>query len=124
MRSGAIVSLWVAVIAAGCTSLHPTEAPSTEVQRLIREEQLIVPHDRVRLVTTDGVAHEFRVARVDLAHDVVTGRRETVPIADIVTVQTRKIAVGKTTALAAGLYVGIGMLIIMTVLPLAVLTGF
>ena len=118
-----ILISFVMLGAAGCTSLRPVEAPPAELQRLIREEALIKPGDRVRLVTADGAVHELRVKQIDLDRDTVTGKNETVPLADIITVQTRKIAVGKTAALAAGLYVGIGLIVTMTILPLAILTG-
>jgi hypothetical protein len=111
------------LVAAGCTSLRPVEAPPAELQRLIREETLIKPGDRVRLVTANGAVHELRVKQIDLDRDVVTGKNEAVPLADIITVQTRKIAVGKTAALAAGLYVGIAFIVTATILPLAILTG-
>jgi hypothetical protein len=119
----AILISFVTLVAVACTSLRPVEMPPAELQRLIREKDLIKPGDRVRLVTADGAAHELRVKQVDLDRDAVTGNDEVVPLADIITVQTRKIAVGKTAALAAGLYVGIGLIVTMTILPLAILTG-
>jgi hypothetical protein len=120
---GTILISFVTLVAAGCTSLRPVETPPAELQRLIREENLIKPGDRVRLVTVDGTVHGFRVKQIDLDRDAVTGKDEVVPLADVVTVQTRKIAVGKTAALAAGVYVGIALIITVTILPLAILTG-
>ena len=99
--------LTLTLAASACTTLKPTELPADELHRLIRTESLIDVRDRVRLVTADGTAHEFRVTRVDLDRDTVEGKHEAVPISDIVTVQTRKVAAGKTAGLAAGLYVGI-----------------
>jgi hypothetical protein len=119
----AMALLALAVTVSACTSLKPMELPPTELQRLIRSENLIDVRDRVRLVTADGSAHEFRVTRVDLGQDVVAGKHEAVPISNIVTVQTRRVAAGRTAALAAGIYVGIGLIVTLTVLPLAVLTG-
>ncbi len=111
------------LVAAGCPSLRPVETPPAELQRLIRDEDLIKPGDRVRLVTADGAVHELRVKQIDRDRDAVTGKDEAVPLADIIAVQTREIAVGRTAALAAGVYVGIALIVTMIVLPLAVLTG-
>jgi hypothetical protein len=103
--------------------VKPVEAPPEELQRLITSENLLAPGDRVQLVTTDGARHEFRVTSVNVDEGFIRGDDEAVPIADVIALQTRKVAIGKTTALAAGLYVGIGLIITFALLPVVVLTG-
>ena len=116
---------WLAglvLLNSACTTLRPTEASPEELQRLIVNESLIEPDERVRLVTADESVYEFRVTRIDFAEGVVMGKEEAVPIADIVAVETRERAVGKTIALTGGLVYGIGVLIAIAVAP-AVLLG-
>jgi hypothetical protein len=96
--------LLVGYLALGCacTSLQPTEASPEEVQRKIVAEGLLAPGDSVRIVTADGATHRFRILAVDLDTRVVAGKSDAVPIAEIVAVETREFATGKTAALALG----------------------
>ena len=115
--------LAVAVAVSACTTLRPTEASPEELQSLIIQEQLIRPGDRVRLIAADDSVHEFRVEKVDVTEGFIVGRNEMVPIANIVAVETRELAVGKTIALAVGLVVGISGLIAVYSAPAAILSA-
>jgi hypothetical protein len=94
-------------ITCGCTTLRPTEASPDEIQRLILSEGLLKPGDKVRLVTTDETVHEFRVTEVNLEQGLVSGKDDSVPIAEIVGVGTREIAVGKTVGRTLGISTGV-----------------
>jgi hypothetical protein len=87
----------------GCTTLRPTEVPPEQLQHMITHEELFALGDRVRLVTTAGEVYKFRVRQLDLEEGLVIGRNHSVPIEDIVAVDTREVSVGKTAALAGGL---------------------
>jgi hypothetical protein len=113
--------LLLVLLVTACATVEPIEAPPEELRRLITEESLLEPGERVQLVTSDGVRHKFRVSAVDLDAGVVRGFEAEVPIADLVAVETRKVAVGRTAALAAGLYVGIGAIIAIAVAPALIL---
>jgi len=92
----------IVLLTSACTSLQPQEAPPEEIQRLIVTEGLLVPGEKVRIVTADDAVHKFRIVSVDLENAVVNGRDNSVPFAEIVAVETREFAIGKTTALALG----------------------
>jgi hypothetical protein len=62
--------------------MRPIEAPPAEVQRIIIEENEIVA--------------------VDLDARLVHGKNVSVPIDEVVAVETREVSVGKTAALAGG----------------------
>jgi len=98
------------VVIAGCTALQRVDAPREEVQRRIASEHLLKPGDKVRVVTSDGVAHELTVTNVDSARGVVAGADQTVSIADIASVEMRRFSALKTSLLAAGAFLGVGLL--------------
>jgi hypothetical protein len=100
----------VLLVVAGCTTLQPVDAPREEVQRRIASESLLKPGDKVRLVTNDGLAHDLTVTNVDSARGVVAGADQSIPIADIASVEKRRFSALKTSLLAAGAFVGVGLL--------------
>ncbi len=106
-----------------CTTLQPTEATPEELQRLILSEGILEAGQRVRLVTVDEAAHEFRVTSIDVENGVVHGKDESVPIADIVAVETREISAGRTALLTGGLAYGLGIIIAIAIAPAALLGG-
>jgi hypothetical protein len=115
-------ALLTLLVLSGCATVVPIEAPPEEVRRMIREEGLLEPGERVQLVTADGARHRFRVSAVDLDAGVIRGFEAVVSIDAVVAAETRKVAAGRTAALAAGLYVGIGAIIAIAIAP-AVLLG-
>jgi hypothetical protein len=121
-RWAGILALTLLLLASGCTSLRPTEASPEDLQRMITQEDLIKPGDRVRLVTADEKVYRFRVTSVDLDEGLIAGRGEAVPIAEIVAVETREVSVGKTAALTGGL-IGAWVLILVLIAPAALLAG-
>jgi hypothetical protein len=76
---------------------------------MITQENFFEPGDRVRLVTADGSVHKFRVTQIDVVGGLVIGKEESVPIADILAVETREVSWAKTAALLFGVFVVIGI---------------
>ena len=101
-----IFVLVLLLLSCACTTLRPTEASPADLQRMITHENLFKPGDRVKLATADGSVHKFRVTQIDVDNGLVIGKEESVPIADIIAVETREVSVGKTAALTGGLIVG------------------
>jgi len=121
-------AIWVfltACLAAGpaCTSLQPTEASPEEIQRLILSEGLLEPGQRVRIVTAAGAEHEFRITELDMAQGAVVGEQVSVPVVDIVAVETREVSVGRTALLTGGLVWGAGLIIAIAIAPAVLLGG-
>jgi hypothetical protein len=106
-----------------CTTLQPTEATPEEIQRLILSEGILEVGQRVRLVTSDEMAHEFRVTSIDEQTGIVHGKNESVRIEEIVAVETREISAGKTALLTGGLVYGIGLIIAIAIAPALILGG-
>jgi hypothetical protein len=75
------------------------------------------------LVTADKSTHKLRVERIEVADGLIVGREEVVPIADIVEVETRQFAPGKTIALGVGLAFGIGAVVAVGTAPAAILSA-
>jgi hypothetical protein len=99
-RTSVVVLLTLALLSTSCTTLKTTEAPPEEVHRLIMTEDILKPGDKVKIVTTDGVSHEFRVTSIDRERGLVVGDGDEIPIVDIVALETQEISVGRTALLA------------------------
>jgi hypothetical protein len=96
--------LLICVLAnAGCTTFKPTAANAEQIRRLIQSERLLEPGERVRLVTRDQLAHDFRITVIDLDEGLVIGDTDVVPIEDIVALETRQVSWIKTGLLIGGL---------------------
>jgi hypothetical protein len=79
---------------------------------MITQENLLEPGDRVRLVTAEGAVYKFRVREIDLENGRVVGPKASVPIQDIVAVETREVSIGKTAVLTGGLVGGLYLLLL------------
>jgi len=101
------LALLCSIVMSGCTTLRPTEASPEEIHRQIMSEELLKPGDKVRLVTADESVHEFRITELNLEQGLVSGKDESVRIAEIVGVGTREIAVGKTVGRTLGISTGV-----------------
>jgi hypothetical protein len=102
----------VVLLSCACTTLQPTAASPEELQHMITQENLLEPGDRVRLVTAEGVVYKFRVREIDLGNGMVVGAKASVPIQDIVAVETREVSIGKTAVLTGGLVGGLYLLLL------------
>ena len=98
-------TLLVCLIAlnAACTTFRPTAASTEQIQRLIQNQQLLSPGDRVRLTTGNGLEHDFRITVIDLEESLVIGDTDVVPIRDIVALETRQVSWVKTGLLIGAL---------------------
>jgi hypothetical protein len=106
MKNAFAVFLCTANVAA-CTTLKPVQLPTNETHEQIANGELLNAGNKVRLITADGRAHDLTVVTIDAAAGTVKGENESVRIADIVTVEKRKPAVGKTLGLVLGIVGGL-----------------
>lgn len=110
----------------GCTSLKPIEAGPNELQDKIRHENIVNIHDWVRVYTEDGKEYQFQITAIDEKYirgdDVVHGDVVSVPIDNIVALESQEVSVGKTSLLAGGT-IGIGILIAIAIAPAAILAA-
>jgi hypothetical protein len=84
------------VLMMGCTTLRPLEGSPDQLQQAILCGELLEPGDRVRIVTTDGSGHEFRVTQIDADAGLVIGEDDSVPVSQIRAVERRTLSVAKT----------------------------
>jgi hypothetical protein len=103
MMKNTLVLLLCAVIGSACTTLHPVQLSTNNAQQQITSGQLLKPGDKVRLITTDGEVHDFAITAIDTADGTVKGAANSVRVADIVTVEKREPALGKTLGLTLGI---------------------
>ena len=95
-----IAAIIVIFVASGCSTLKPVEMSPEKLHERISMGEMIQVSDSVRIVTTDGDNHKFKVTAVTADH--ITGKDIEILITDIVAVETREFSGGKTAALAAG----------------------
>ena len=98
----AAVSVLV-LLMSGCTTFRPMAGTQEEVQQKILAGEALAAGDRVRLTTADGEVHEIRVESVALDSGTISGRRDEVPIRDVVALEQRMRAPGKTWGLVGAL---------------------
>ena len=95
--------LGLALLLSACTTFRPVIGTQEEVQRRILDGELFAAGDRARLTTADGQVHEMRVESVTLDNGTISGGGDAVQIRDVVAVQQRVRAPGKTWGLVGGL---------------------
>ena len=96
-------TLFIIVVAAstfGCSTISPVEMTPEQVQEKISEGEVIRVGDTVRIATTDGEIHKFKVTAVTAQQ--IVGDDINIAIDDIVAVETREFSAGKTIGLAYG----------------------
>ena len=76
-------------------------------QQQIASGQPLRPGDKVKLVTTDGKVHEFASTANDAVEGTAKGPADSVRVDDIVTVEKREPALGKTIGLVLGIVGGL-----------------
>lgn len=118
-----LVLLFCSVFNSACTTLQRTEATPQEVQRLILNENLLKPGDRVKIVTADQSIYEFRIEQVDLEQELIIGADKQVRVEDIVALETRQVSVGKTALLAGGVAYSVWILLLIAIAPALILAG-
>ena len=73
-----------------CTSLQHIEMSPQELQTAIISKDLIKVGETVRLKTTDGKIHEFKVTQVSSTH--LLGKSKNIAIADIASLDKKNIS--------------------------------
>jgi hypothetical protein len=91
---------------AGCTTLRPIEGTPTELQQRLNSGDLLESGDRVSIVTADYKTHVFKVTAVSASS--IEGRRQAVPVDQVVSVQRRQFSAAKTLVLAGACVLVIG----------------
>src|ERR1035438_5394075 len=92
---------------AGCTTLQPIEGTANELQGRISSGGLLEVGDRVSIVTRDDQTHAFRIRAI--SDGVIQGKSDSVPVAQVVTLQKREFSRAKTCLLVAGIVLGVGL---------------
>ncbi len=93
-----ISTIIVILVASGCSTLKPVEMSPEQLHERISMGEIIQVSDSVRIVTTDGDNHKFKVTAITADH--ITGKDIEILSPDIVAVETREFSGGKTAALA------------------------
>jgi hypothetical protein len=97
------------VCAAGCTT--PASLSGSDPNHLLATVQI---GDKVRAITRDNQIQEFKISAIAvggvLRGVTPAGAAIEIPVADVMELEYRKFAPGRTAALAAGLAFGIGIL--------------
>jgi len=88
--------LALSLICAGCTTLKPVAGTPEDLRQRINAGE-VLPGDSVSIVTTDRAKHRFEVTGV--AGGIVEGRAESVPVAQIVSLEKREVSTRKTLGL-------------------------
>ena len=103
MKAELIVVLVLAL--AGCSTLRPVHGSAEELRAQLRAGTLLKAGDDARIVTDDGVKRELIVSAV--TNERVEGKNASIPIADIVSIDKRRLSVGKNLLLLGAIGVGV-----------------
>ena len=90
----------ILIFLTGCTTFRPIESSPEPLENRIISEKVIVPGDTVKVITTDGKHHKFRV--VSITEDKISGKNIELQLTDIVSLETKKFSGGKTALLVGG----------------------
>jgi len=101
-----LIALAAIVSLAGCTTLRPIEGTPAELQQRLNSGNLLKSGDRVSIVTADYKTHVFAVTAVSAGF--IEGRRQSVPVDQVVAVQKRQFSSAKTWVLAGACVLAIG----------------
>ena len=82
------------LLGAACTTLEPVGPSPDEIRESIYAGDVL--YRGVRIVTTDGGTHRFRVLEVDSEAGVVRGKTQEVSVAEIASLQRRVFAPAMT----------------------------
>lgn len=97
-----IAMIVVLLVAGGCTTMKPVEMSSDQLQRKISAGEMVKVGDFVKITTSDGKNHTFKVSAVTSDH--VSGKGIEIPVESITAIQPGKFSAGKMV-----LYVVLGL---------------
>jgi hypothetical protein len=100
----ALIVLCVTVCLIGCTTLHPVANVPGDLSQQFNDGGALHPGDRVVIRTVGGARHELRVMSV--RDGVVYGEHDSVPFADIASIDRRETSAVKTAVLV-GVILGV-----------------
>jgi hypothetical protein len=100
------IALIAIVSLAGCTTLRPIEGTPAELQQRLNSGDLLKSGDRVSIVTADYKTHVFKVTAAGTG--IIEGRRQSVPVDQVVSVQKRQFSPVKTWILVGACVLAIG----------------
>ena len=101
--AAALSVLSTALVVVSCTTFRPVVGTQEETQRRLLSGEVIAAGDRVRLATADGQVHEIRVDSVALDNGMILGGDAAIPIRNVVSLEQRVHAPGKTWGLVGAL---------------------
>lgn len=81
-----------------CSSVRQVELSPDELQAQIRSGGIITTGESVRIILSSGERHNFVVS--EITSELIFGEQTSIPIAEIVAVETRQFSMGRTAALA------------------------
>jgi len=112
-------ALVVVLMVTGCSTMTPVEMSPDQLHDQISTGDILHEGDKVKIVTTDGKTHQFKVSAITDAS--IIGDDIEVPIADIVAIETKEFSGGKTAALVGG--VG-GLFYLLAAIAASITIGF
>jgi hypothetical protein len=77
--------------------MRPVAGTSSDLQQRLASGGLVKRGDHLIIVRTDGSSHEFTVT--SLGGNAINGKRESIPIDQVTSIQKRQLNVGKTLLL-------------------------
>lgn len=86
--------------------------PAADVQQMILSGEVPLVGESIKVVTSDGKTHQYRVIEVDNEERLIRGKSVTVPIDEVVAIETREFSIGKTALLAGSSYVILALIAI------------
>ena len=89
----------------GCYSLQRIDSDPGPLQQMLREGRLVKAGDTVRVRTSDGGTHRFRLVAMD--QETLQSRSERIPIDQVVECEREEFSLARTLLLGAGLVVAI-----------------
>jgi len=68
--------------------------------------------ESIKVVTSDGQSHQYRVTEVDTEDRMIRGKKLTVPVDDVVAIETKEFSIGKTALLAGSSYLLFALIVV------------
>ena len=90
----------VCVLLSGCSTYRSAEMTPEQTQQKIAAGELANAGDKIRITTTDNETYVFKVTSV--TDDTIVADRVSIPIENVVTVETLEFSAGKTAATVGG----------------------
>ncbi len=100
MLSKITAVLLVVLLTSGCSVYRSAEMTPEQVQQKVTAGELAAVGDKIRATTTGGEVHLFRVTEVTA--ETILGERVSVPINEVMTIETLEFSAGRTAATVGG----------------------